>query len=66
MSKEQRRPFEDKALMERNHMKISKMTSEGLDVEQLEMEGKREQQRIQAMKEDINFNLKVAAKSGSK
>lgn len=42
------------------------MTSEGLDVEQLEMENKREQQKIQLMKEDINFNLKVAAKSGSK
>lgn len=66
MSKDQRRPYEEKALMERNHMKIGKMTSDGLDVEQLEMEGRREQEKIQAMKDDVNFNLNVATKSGSK
>lgn len=66
MSKENRKPYEDKALMEKNNMRCAKMTSDGLDVEQLEMEDRREQQKIQAMKEDINFNLNVASKSGSK
>lgn len=66
MSKEQRRPFDEKALLEKNNLKASKFTSEGLDVEELELEEKREQQKIHAMKDKINFNLKVAAKSGSK
>lgn len=66
MSKEERRPYDEKSALEKNNFRASKLTSEGLDVEELEMEDKREQQKIQAMKEEINFNLRVSAKSGSK
>lgn len=66
MSKDQRRPYEEKALMEKNNLKGVKLTSEGLDVEELEREQKFEQQKIQAMKEEIGCILSLAAKSESK
>lgn len=66
MSKEQRRPYEEKALAERNNVRGVKLTSDGLDIEMLEMEEKREQQRLLAMKEEITVNLKIAAKGGRK
>lgn len=64
MSKAQRKPYDDKVAEARKQS--AKMTSEGLDVEMLEMEDRREHQKVLAMKEEISFNLKTAAKSGRK
>ncbi|CAG9819542.1 unnamed protein product [Phaedon cochleariae] len=64
MSKEQRRPYEQKALMEKNHVKPVKLTSEGLDIEELEMMEKQEQMKIQEMKDEINYTLNMSNKNG--
>ncbi|KAJ8950999.1 hypothetical protein NQ318_006383 [Aromia moschata] len=64
MTKEQRRPYEEKALMEKNNMRVSKYTSEGLDVEILEKQEREEQKKVEKMKEEINEELKMASRAG--
>lgn len=65
MNKDQRKPFENRALMEKNQMRAVKLTSDGFDVEELERQEREEQCRIQEMKDDINCNLRLCSEAGS-
>nr|XP_023029609.1 protein maelstrom homolog [Leptinotarsa decemlineata] len=64
MSKEQRKPYEEMALMAKNNLRGGKFTSDGLDIEVLENIEKEEQAKIQQMKNDINYIWKVASSNG--
>lgn len=66
MSKEQRRPFEEKALFERNNLKPGKYTSDGKDVAVLEQTEREANKKIEEMKDNISDEIKMAVKSGSK
>ncbi|KAJ8976825.1 hypothetical protein NQ317_011821, partial [Molorchus minor] len=64
MSRDQRRPYEEKARFEKGSNKAVRCTSEGLDVGFLENMEREEQQKIEEMKEVINQELKIANRTG--
>lgn len=66
MSKEQRRPYEEKALIEKNNLKPGKYTSDGQDIELLAQMEREAKEKIEEMKIKTSEEIKLAAKNGSK
>ncbi|VEN46933.1 unnamed protein product [Callosobruchus maculatus] len=64
MGKDERKPYEEKALMEKNNLRGVKLTSEGYDVAALEQEELLENKRMEEMRLNINQTIAIADKGG--
>nr|CAI5827176.1 unnamed protein product [Callosobruchus analis] len=64
MGKEERRPYEERALMEKNNLRGAKLTSDGYDVAMLEQEESYETKKMEDMRVTINHIITMADKGG--
>ncbi|XP_018579635.1 protein maelstrom homolog isoform X2 [Anoplophora glabripennis] len=64
MSKEQRKPYDERALYEKNNLKPGKYTSDGLDIEEVNQMERQAKEKNEEMKNKITEEIKLSAKNG--